>query len=1244
MASAVYQLDDVETTAIDPGDISKTFSSSLGTQPRFTLTFVPCEFDLVSAALGGRILAFSDQWFAEAANLLTPTPPVSQPGKMAFTGAWYDGWETRRHNPEPFDWVVIRLGVASGTVDGVEVDTAFFTGNYAPAISVEGCFSTDDDDVVSWRGGRGRWETILNMRSCGPSRRFAWRLNVPSDRQYTHVRLNMYPDGGVARFRLFGHAVPVFSADVDAILDLAAAQNGGVAIACSDQHFGSKGNLLLPGRGKDMADGWETARSRALGHVDWAIVRLGAPARLESFTVDTAHYRGNFPQRVALHALAWTRDGEPDAQADEWREVVPPARMGPDQEHQLPCAAPETVFTHVKLTLIPDGGVKRLRANGRRALLLTASPRHSCVVGTSSASDFHEPGSSGRGPLPIMDLGDSTGSLGDAKPPRTIPSDLPTSLDDRRHAPTEGFVAETEMYDGWQGQSQFLTTPALAKPLNFGNLSLNDDGKDDTSVDGPTDSDTRLMEMLQAQAAANQAGRGLEDERAVADDEKLTAADKRDMLQKALSMAASNGDVAKVRRILGGKAKTFVDVNAPDEDGTPPLIYASCFGHESVVQALIEAGADVNRQDRNQWSALMWTMTNRHKGIAKLLLDNKASSDQKTSSGRTALDFVPPDSDMSYYLHNNGYNLGNAGVTDDFYNPGFSQDRFEEEMAENEMRRRLMMESARDLEVDLGNVGMDDQPEPAEEFEEEQQEFDWSRCLHDQMFVFQESELDRILDIIITKMTPQRSPSQKPVPANMIFLSARYAHYHSSSELLGRLLVSAMDRINDVVERSQWDMTILAFWLSNATLLLHYLKKDAGLVEATTEFQAHLAELINEMFILIVRDAERRLDKVLDAAMLDHETIPGFEDITFQNEWKLFKRKTTVREEPPEKRFRPPSPKRRAKPAPRNVTSLLSSSLFVLDLYDVHSVITAQVVSQLLYWIGAELFNRIMSNRKYLARTKAMQIRMNISILEDWARTNNRQAEHYEGGETKSSGDTTTEAARRHLAPSIQLLQWLQCFSSLGPDDLEALVGTLQQLKRLTPQQLMHAATHYRPEVGEKGLPKSALKYLTAIQKEAALKRDRRRSRAASPMPQEAATTMATTTTTTTPTKKKTPSRGGSSPFNGSRANGDGTQEDEGRGGGGGGGGGSGEDGVGEEGEDAPEHLLLDPALMLPFTLPSVTDMLVSYGAGFGGVNRERERKYIPTVPAEFLEKLEVSGVRKEPMFADKDWENEEVE
>lgn len=285
---------------------------------------------------------------------------------MVFTGAWYDGWETRRHNAEPFDWVVVRLGVASGTVEGIEVDTAYFSGNHAPAISVEGCFSLNDDEVASWKGERGGWETILGVQECGPSQRYGWKLSEPTKKQYTHVRLNMYPDGGIARFRLFGHAVPVFPEDKAAVFDLAAAQNGGVAISCSDQHFGTKDNLLLPGRGKDMSDGWETARSRTKGHVDWTIIKLGAPGRIQKFVVDTAHFRGNFPQKVAVEGILWSSGGEPEAGADGWKEVVAPSRTGPDQEHDFECADKEATLTHVKLIMIPDGGVKRLRALGTR--------------------------------------------------------------------------------------------------------------------------------------------------------------------------------------------------------------------------------------------------------------------------------------------------------------------------------------------------------------------------------------------------------------------------------------------------------------------------------------------------------------------------------------------------------------------------------------------------------------------------------------------------------------------------------------------------------------------------------------------------------------------------------------------------------------------------------------------------------------------------------------------------------------
>lgn len=329
------------------------------------LTYV----DLISKSLNSRILAFSDEWFAAAENLTTRTPPIRRPGVFTHAGAWYDGWETRRHNPEEFDWVVVQLGVASGRVKGVEIDTAFFDGNHAPEIAVEGSFAPDEEDGKIVDKAFGGWEMILDKQACGPSRRQAWLLAKITEKAYTHVRLRMYPDGGIARFRLYGEAVPVFPQDVDAVFDLAATVNGGVAVACSDQHFGTKDNLLLPGRGVDMGDGWETKRTRGV-HVDWVIVRLGAPGEIEKIVVDTAHFRGNFPKEVQIFAGRWSAGKEPEPQDEGWREVLPPQKTGPDKEHDYAedtlRDVKDTVYSHVKMVIIPDGGVKRLRVFGRR--------------------------------------------------------------------------------------------------------------------------------------------------------------------------------------------------------------------------------------------------------------------------------------------------------------------------------------------------------------------------------------------------------------------------------------------------------------------------------------------------------------------------------------------------------------------------------------------------------------------------------------------------------------------------------------------------------------------------------------------------------------------------------------------------------------------------------------------------------------------------------------------------------------
>ncbi|KAL5120885.1 Allantoicase [Pleosporales sp. CAS-2024a] len=359
----------MEIRSFDPEDVKSTATTAARSIPadQIDSTFKSQYTDLISAPLGSKILSFSDEWFAAAENLLTPTPPIRRPGVFVHTGAWYDGWETRRHNPEPADWVVIRLGTASGKVAGVEIDTAFFNGNHAPEIAVEGAFITDDkEEDEAKKAEYAGWETILAKQECGPSQRHGWLLDSITDKAYTHVRLLMYPDGGIARFRLYGVAVPVFPQDTSAVIELSATVMGGVATSCSDQHFGTKDNLLLPGRGKDMGDGWETKRSRG-EHVDWTIVRLGAKGEIDKMVIDTAHFRGNFPQKVQVYAGCFDKDPAHDDK--EWVQVLEPQKCAPDKVHEYTAELKETKghgYTHAKLVIIPDGGVSRFKVFGKR--------------------------------------------------------------------------------------------------------------------------------------------------------------------------------------------------------------------------------------------------------------------------------------------------------------------------------------------------------------------------------------------------------------------------------------------------------------------------------------------------------------------------------------------------------------------------------------------------------------------------------------------------------------------------------------------------------------------------------------------------------------------------------------------------------------------------------------------------------------------------------------------------------------
>ncbi|KAF9482161.1 allantoicase [Pholiota conissans] len=319
--------------------------------------------ELSSVALGGRIVGVSDEFFAEAYHLLEVGPAPSMKGQFGPNGALFSGWETRRHNPG-YDWCIIQLGT-SGSVQGFDVDTANFNGNEAPAVSIHALHSLDlkdpsHDDV--------RWVEILPRADLGPDSRHLFKIAETECVNY--VKIHMYPDGGIARFRAYGSVIPVHPTSESEAFDVAHVFAGGRVLRVSDQHFGVGSNLILPGRGINMGDGWETKRSRTKGHTDWVIMQLGAPAELEQVEIDTNHFLGNFPESCEIHAMYaneefdWSSDLP---NPSNWSLILPRTKLGPHRQHYFELDNVEgRTYTHVKVTIHPDGGMKRVRIIGRK--------------------------------------------------------------------------------------------------------------------------------------------------------------------------------------------------------------------------------------------------------------------------------------------------------------------------------------------------------------------------------------------------------------------------------------------------------------------------------------------------------------------------------------------------------------------------------------------------------------------------------------------------------------------------------------------------------------------------------------------------------------------------------------------------------------------------------------------------------------------------------------------------------------
>jgi allantoicase len=321
--------------------------------PAFTRTGI----NLADPRLGAQAVFTSDDFFAPMTRMLDPEPAVFVPGKYDDNGKWMDGWESRRKRETGHDFCIVKLGVA-GELMGVDIDTSHFTGNFPPAASIDACRC--DDDIPP---AEARWTEVLAATALNGNAHHYHSIDQATRGIYTHVRLNIYPDGGVARLRVYGRPRRELAPRAD--LDLASAMNGARIVAVNNQHYGAASNLLLPTRAANMGEGWETRRRREPG-CDWCIIELATPGEIGQVNVDTAHFKGNFADRCSLQG-AFVSAGTDESlitQSMFWPVLLDEQKLEMDRVHTFAPTLNMSV-THVRFNILPDGGVSRLSLMGR---------------------------------------------------------------------------------------------------------------------------------------------------------------------------------------------------------------------------------------------------------------------------------------------------------------------------------------------------------------------------------------------------------------------------------------------------------------------------------------------------------------------------------------------------------------------------------------------------------------------------------------------------------------------------------------------------------------------------------------------------------------------------------------------------------------------------------------------------------------------------------------------------------------
>jgi len=314
--------------------------------------------DLAQSRLGTKVVYKTDEFFAAAKRIINPWPPVFKEGVFDQHGKWMDGWETRRKRNKGHDYLILKLG-KPGKINKVDVDTSYFNGNQPNKVSLEACISKKKIP-----NKKSNWVTILNKKTTRPNSHHFF--NIKNKSIFTHIKLNIYPDGGVARLRIYG-SMEIKKKFAKGIINLTSVLNGATPIACNNEHFGRAENILAPGSGKNMGDGWETRRSRGK-NFDWLILKCATQGNISSIQIDTHHFKGNYPDKCSLQASYLSgkiKNSVIVAKSKKWKLLLNKVKLYAHKKHNFKNNLMKNKkINYIKINIFPDGGISRIRVFG----------------------------------------------------------------------------------------------------------------------------------------------------------------------------------------------------------------------------------------------------------------------------------------------------------------------------------------------------------------------------------------------------------------------------------------------------------------------------------------------------------------------------------------------------------------------------------------------------------------------------------------------------------------------------------------------------------------------------------------------------------------------------------------------------------------------------------------------------------------------------------------------------------------